>query len=157
MNPGAPPRSNGGVFTLHFLAKLKGLVPLFLRATLGYSFFLVHGLDKVRPGGKWDFGEAFAQQGAQLAPTALLYVAAWTEFLAGLGILVGLLTRWACVGICCVMGYAIFKVHWSAGYAAPAGYEMALSYATAALALMIVGPGSLSLDRMFFGRKVLGA
>jgi len=146
------------VFTLDFLAKLRGLVPLFLRAILGYSFFLVHGLDKLRPDGKWDYGKAFAAKTASLAPEALLYVAAWTEFLAGLGILVGLMTRWASLGICCVMGYAIAKVHWAAGFPADkGGYEMAMAYGAAALSLMVVGPGSVSLDRVFFGRKVLGS
>jgi uncharacterized membrane protein YphA (DoxX/SURF4 family) len=54
------------------------------------------------------------------------------------------------------MGYAIFRVHWAAGFAMQdGGYEMALMYAVMCLCLMAVGPGSLSLDRLFFQKAAL--
>lgn len=148
------------MWTLQFLGKLQGLLPLLLRAMVGASFAFVHGYGKLFPDGRFDAGAAFvAKPGvASLAPAFLLYVGAWAEFLAGLGLLVGLLTRWAAIGILAVMCYAIFGVHWASGFAAEkGGYEMALMYAVMSLCIMAVGPGSLSLDRLFFQKAALNA
>lgn len=140
------------MWTLNFLSKLKGLAPLVLRGVLGVSFFVFHGMDKMQ-GGKdsaWDWGAAFASGMAEKAPTALLYVAAWTEFLGGLALILGLLTRWASLGLLCVMLYAIFVVHAADPYGAK---EKAIAYAGMLIVLLGTGPGKLSLDAMFFGRK----
>jgi putative oxidoreductase len=136
------------MWTLEFMAKLKPLAPLALRLAVGFAFFGVHGMAKLRPDGSWDAGFAFASTGA--APTALLYVAAWTEFLAGLGLILGLLTRWACLGLLAVMGYAIFKIHWGDPFP---DFELAVVYAAACFALLCAGPGQFSLDRLFFGKR----
>jgi len=144
------------MWTLQFLGKFHGFVPLLLRALVGASFAFSHGYGKLFPNGSFDGGKAFAAN--TLAPAFLLYIAAWTEFLAGLGILAGLLTRWAAIGILGVMTYAIFAVHWKNGFSAQnQGYEMALMYATMTLCIMALGPGSLSLDRLFFQKAALNA
>lgn len=145
------------MWTLQFLGKLQGLLPLLLRAIVGASFAFVHGYDKMMGPDGFDAGKDFVTQAAGAAPTFLLYIGAWTEFLAGLGLVVGLLTRWAAIGILAVMCYAIFGVHWAKGFAAPEGYEMALMYAVMSLGIMAVGPGSLSLDRLFFQKAALNA
>jgi putative oxidoreductase len=141
------------MWTLDFLAKQRWLPPLVLRAVMGFAFFAVHGMDKLRPGGTWDFGQAFVKSAAGTAPAPLLYLAAYTEFLAGLGILVGFLTRWAAFGIFCVMAYAVLVVH--AGDEFPK-FELALAFGACSVALMVMGPGSLSVDRLVFGTRVLG-
>ena len=146
------------MWTLQFLGKFQGLLPLLLRAMVGASFAFVHGYDKMMGPDGFDGGKDFVTQAANAAPTFLLYVGAWTEFLAGVGLVVGLLTRWAAVGILAVMCYAIFGVHWANGFAAEnKGYEMALMYAVMSLCIMAVGPGSLSLDRLFFQKAALNA
>ncbi len=148
------------MWTLQFLGKFHGFVPLLLRALVGASFAFSHGYGKLFPDGSFDGGKAFvtSPQASPLAPAFLLYIAAWTEFLAGLGVLAGLLTRWAAIGILAVMTYAIFGVHWKNGFAAQnQGYEMALMYATMSLCIMALGPGSLSLDRLFFQKAALNA
>ncbi|MDH3592458.1 MAG: DoxX family protein [Planctomycetota bacterium] len=138
------------MWLLTSLAKLQWLVPLVLRAAVGVSFFLFHGLDKVYPGGEWDFGQKFASKGA--APAVLMYVAAWTEFLGGFALLLGVLTRWAAIGLLGVMVYAIFVVHGSDPYAKR---ELAIAYAAALSVIAIRGPGQVSLDRLFFGKQAL--
>jgi putative oxidoreductase len=143
------------MWTLQFLGKLQGLLPLLLRALVGASFCFVHGYDKIMGPNGFDAGQAFVVDEAGAAPPFLLYIAAWTEFLAGFGILVGLFTRWAAIGILAVMCYAVFGVHWSAGFAAPKGWEMASMYGVLCLCIMAVGPGSLSLDRLFFQKAAL--
>jgi putative oxidoreductase len=143
------------MWTLQFLGKLQPFLPLFLRALVGASFALSHGYAKLFPDGSFDGGQAFASGDA--APKFLLYIAAWTEFLAGLGLLAGLFTRWAAIGIVAVMAYAIFGVHWSNGFSGKGGYEMALCYVVLSVSIMAVGPGSLSLDRLFFQKAALNA
>jgi putative oxidoreductase len=142
------------MWTLQFLGKFQGLMPLLLRALVGASFAFSHGYGKIAPGGSFDGGKAFAS--ADVAPAFLLYIAAWTEFLGGFGVLLGLFTRWAAIGLLGVMCYAIFGVHWASGFAAQNnGYEQALTYAVMCLCIMAVGPGSLSLDRIFFQKAAL--
>lgn len=137
------------MWTLNAFGKLKGLAPLVLRAMLGVSFFLFHGLDKVRPGGTWDWGAAWVRD-TQGFPKPLLYAAAWTELLCGFAVLVGLLTRWASLGLLAVMLTAIFVVHAADPYKVKA---LAIAYAAALVVLLGHGPGELSLDRVFFGKK----
>jgi len=145
------------MWTLQFLGKFRHVVPLLLRAMVGCAFAFSHGYGKLVGPEGFDGGIAFVHKALEkspgIAPAFLLYIAAWTEFLAGLGLVLGLFTRWAAIGILCVMSYATFKVHWSDGFSA--GYEMALTYATMSLCIMALGPGSLSLDRLFFQKAAL--
>ena len=123
-----------------------------LRLVVGYAFFIGHGLVKVRPNGEWDFGQAFVKMASDSAPAGLLYLAAWTEFLGGFALILGMLTRWAAFGILCIMAFAIFSVHAGDDYAT---IEMAIAYAGTCVAIMFVGPGTVSLDRLFWGREAL--
>ena len=76
----------------------------------------------------------------------------WTEFLGGFALLAGLLTRWAALGLTAVMLYAALVHHAGDPFR---DKELALTFATGCLALAFLGPGPLSLDRLFFGRAAL--
>jgi putative oxidoreductase len=141
-----------GMWTLNFLIKLQPVGLLVLRLLVGFAFFWVHGLEKMRAGGAWDWGQAWVAKMAGVAPDALLYVACWTEFLAGAALALGLLTRWASLGLLGVMLYAIFKVHGGDPYNVR---EMAIAYGAAAFLFLTVGPGAISLDRVLFGRDAV--
>ena len=71
-----------------------------------------------------------------------------TEFLGGLFLAVGFLTRPSALAIAVVMAVAVFAVHlpngsfWGAG-----GYEYPLLWGLVALALAFRGGGELSVDR----------
>lgn len=135
--------------TLSFLKKLRWLAPLLLRGAIGVSFFWFHGRPKLLAGEgweTWDWGQDFASKGS---PAFLYYIAAFTEFLGGAALLLGLLTRLAAVGLMGVMLYAIFEIHLHDPYKAK---ELAIAYASGCLALAVIGPGPLSLDRLFFGK-----
>ncbi|MHC4548816.1 MAG: DoxX family protein [Planctomycetota bacterium] len=138
------------MWTLNLLGKLEGAVPVLLRLLVGVSFFGFHGLEKLRPGGEWDFGQSFAGNG--VAPVPLLYLAAWAEFLGGLALILGIFTRWAALGLFAVMLYAILVVHDGDPYGKK---ELAIAYAGVCFCIASVGPGSMSLDRLFFGRDAL--
>ena len=107
-------------------------------------------MEKLRPGGEWDFGQSFAGKGLAAAP--LVYVTAWLEFLGGLALLLGLFTRWAALALMAAMFYSIFVLHRGDAYR---HVELYVAYAGLAFCIAAVGPGSLSLDRLFFGREAL--
>ena len=133
---------------------------LVLRLILGIVFF-PHGAQKVLGwfGGAGLSGtlDHFTQQmGLPLAVAALVIAA---EFLGSLGLIVGLLTRIAALGIASVMAGAIFLVHLPFGFfmnwfgnKAGEGFEFHLLAIGMALALMIRGGGAASLD-LLLSRK----
>jgi putative oxidoreductase len=89
------------------------------------------------------------------APLALLSVAA--EFLGGLGLIVGLLSRIAALGIAVVMIVALFAVHWKFGFfmnwygdKRGHGIEYHVLVLVLALVVMIKGGGAFSLDQILY-------
>src|SRR6202035_4596794 len=86
------------------------------------------------------------------APLAMLAVAA--EFLGGLGLIVGLLSRVAALGIAVVMMVALFAVHRKFGffmnwYGDKRGHGVEYHILVLALAMLVIvkGAGPLSLDQ----------
>ncbi len=77
-------------------------------------------------------------------PSAFAFGAAASELVGGLLIAVGLLMRPAAVSVMATMLVAAFVVHANDPFLIKK--EFALCYAVAALALLIAGPGKLSLD-----------
>ena len=83
-----------------------------------------------------------------------LSLAAFSEFLGGAFVLLGLLTRVGAFAIACVMVTAIAGVHWNSGFfAANRGYEYPLSLLAMALALLIAGGGQASIDKGLSGGR----
>ena len=149
------------MWTLSFLGKADEAVPLILRLLVGVAFAFFHGYGNLVGPDGFDGGAAFAANASALAPAPLLYLAAWTEFLAGCAILLGILTRWASLGLLGIMAFALFKIHWSQGFTAHvadgrlAGYEFAAAYAVMCVSIALLGPGTLSLDVLFFRKAAL--
>ena len=126
-----------------------------LRLLFGVVFF-AHGAQKALG---WFGGYGFAgtmgfftQKVNIPAPFAVLAIAA--EFLGGLGLLVGLLSRIAAFGIVCNMVVAVAMIHIHYGFFANwsgtqkgEGFEFHILAVAIALFLMIKGSGPLSLDR----------
>ena len=70
-----------------------------------------------------------------------------TEFLGGLFLAIGFLTRPAAAAIAVVMGVAVFAVHLPAGFFWGAGgYEYPLLWGLIALGFVLRGGGELSVD-----------
>jgi putative oxidoreductase len=92
----------------------------------------------------------FFEQSLGLYPGFLFAgLAGATEFVGGLLLALGLLTRLSAAAVVAVMAYAAFVVHWGNGFFWTAGgYEFPLLWGLVALALVIRGGGPLSLDRM---------
>jgi putative oxidoreductase len=77
-------------------------------------------------------------------------VAGLAETLGGLLLAVGLFEPVGAMAVIAVMIVAIGSVHWRHGlFATTNGVEVPLLYASAATALILIGPGAYSLDAIF--------
>ncbi len=125
-----------------------------LRVVLGVVFF-AHGAQKMLG---WFGGFGFhATMGFFThmgMPAAVAFLIICTEFFSGLGLIVGLLTRIASLGIAGLMIGAIFMVHLSNGFfmnwmgtQKGEGIEYHLLVLAMAAALLLRGAGAFSLDR----------
>jgi putative oxidoreductase len=125
-----------------------------LRVVLGIIFF-AHGAQKVLG---WYGGHGLKGTVGFMAsmglPVPIAYLVCFIEFLGGLGLIVGLLTRLAALGIAVVMIGAIATVHWKEGFfinwelkpGKGHGIEANLAFLAMAVALMIDGGGLWSID-----------
>jgi putative oxidoreductase len=103
-----------------------------------FGWFGGHGLD-----GTAGFFESLGFHPGKLFAT----VAAGTELVSGLLVVLGLLGPVGPALMISVMIVAIFSVHWKNGvFAQSNGIEVPLLFATGAFALALTGPGSFSLD-----------
>ncbi|HKX27271.1 MAG TPA: DoxX family protein [Blastocatellia bacterium] len=124
--------------------------PLPIRIGLGLVMF-AHGAQKVL--GIWG-GRGFNSWIEGIAPMDLrpswfwLGAAAFSEFIGGALVLLGLFTRVAAFFIACVMAVAIAGVHWRNGFFLSAGgFEYAFTLLCMAISLIISGGGNLSVDQ----------
>ncbi|MGA7295845.1 MAG: DoxX family protein [Terriglobales bacterium] len=125
-----------------------------LRVVLGVVFF-AHGSQKMLGwfGGFGFHGTmGFFEHMGMPAALALLIIC--IEFFGGLGLIVGLLTRIAALGVACDMVGAIFLVHLRNGFfmnwmgtQKGEGFEYHLLALAMAAALLLRGAGAFSADR----------
>jgi putative oxidoreductase len=124
------------------LDRLQPFGLLLLRLAIG-AVFVAHGYPKVF-GGLQQFGQSVAGFGF---PAWLGYVAAFTEFVGGLLLIFGILTRYAAFGLVCMMVVAVWKVHWKNGFIGQGNYQFPLVLGAAALVFVFFGGGRFALDR----------
>lgn len=134
---------------MRFLDRFQPLALLAMRLALG-AIMVGHGYSKVF-GGLHHHAQFVASLGM---PAWLGYLSAFAEFLGGILIIVGFLTRPAAAAICADMVVAIWKVHWKNGLigANRGGYEFPLALAVIAFALIFYGAGPIAVDHIFGGR-----
>jgi putative oxidoreductase len=135
----------GTIFVVHGVPKLFGgpgkPVPAGAAAKLGQGFAEAwegHG------------GENWANRLEQLGvpmPKAVAYLTGLVELVGGLCVVLGFQTRPAALLLLGQMAVAVQKVHLKNGFmASKGGYEFNLSLIGACLALLLGGPGKVSLD-----------
>jgi putative oxidoreductase len=122
-----------------------------LRVIVG-AVFLAHGAQKLFVYGFGGVTGAFGGMGLP-APGITGPLTALVEFFGGLGLVAGLLTRLAGLGLSIVMLGAIGFVHLSQGFFAPKGVEFPLALLGATTALAIAGAGRYSLDHVIASRR----
>jgi len=132
------------------LEGLERLALLILRLFLGVVF-VMHGSQKLLGafGGSGIAG--FAGQLAKygIEPHLLwAWVVAITEFVGGICIFFGFLTRFWAAGLVIDMTVAVVKVHLVNGFFwTKGGFEFVLTLGIIALVLLMTGPGAMSMDR----------
>ena len=114
---------------------------LLLRLALG-GLIIPHGYNKL---------VKFATQSSTFAdpfhighPTSMALVI-FAEFFCGVFILLGLFTRLACIPLIITMAVAVFYAHKGDFFGEA---EMATLYLLGYLALLITGPGKISMDKL---------
>jgi putative oxidoreductase len=127
---------------------------LILRVTVGTAF-LFHGWPKIQTPTHW-------MPAGAAVPGPLQAAAAVAEFGGGIGLILGLLTPLACLGIAGTMAFAIVMVHIRAGqpFVDPKGgpsWELAAAYLASVILILLIGPGRYSLDARLFGRPAAPA
>ncbi len=127
------------------LTTLQPLALLLLRLVVGV-IMVVHGWGKLH--NIENFAGFLTSIGFTTpSPIFHVYMAIACELLGGLGVLVGLLTRLAALGIVNAMAVAVFVVHWKNGLLADNnGFEYPLTLLAAGLLLICFGGGPYSLD-----------
>ena len=129
-----------------------------IRITLGVVFF-AHGAQKVLGwfGGAGLQGTLRTMHDHLHLPIPVAFLAVMSEFLGGAGLIVGLLSRVAAVGICVTMLSAIVMVHGRNGLfmnwlgdRKGHGIEYHLLAMALAIAILVRGSGALSLDRLLY-------
>lgn len=136
------------------LATEPNIATTVLRLVLGIVFF-AHGAQKALGWfGGYGFTGTMGFFTSMGVPSALAFLAIMAEFLGGLGLIFGLLTRVAALGITANMLVAIVAVHskfgffmnWS-GAQKGEGFEYHLMVLAMTAFLIIEGAGAASLDR----------
>ena len=124
-------------------ASLQSLPPLFFRLILVYGFYEPAKMKWSNIGG---VAEWFGTMGIP-APTLNAYMAASTEALGCVLLLLGLATRFISIPLMVVMLVAIKTVHLENGFSCGKnGFEVPFYYFFMLFSLLVTGPGCMSLD-----------
>jgi putative oxidoreductase len=135
---------------LRFLSKLQPWTLMLLRVVLGAAM-LIHGWEKLIPSGGLHRDhplagiESFNHFIVTLGmPYWLGYVSVATEFLGGILLVLGFLTRFVALLVVINMAVALVKVNIHHGYG---GSEYTLALIAMALLLVTAGSGAMAIDR----------
>lgn len=118
--------------------------------------FMFHGSQKIfgafGGSGMQKFSETLTGLNVPM-PTAAAWVAALTEFVGGIILVIGTGTRIAGLLLAINMAVAIILVHPNAFSAQNNGMEYPLTLGVVSLALVFTGPGRITLGRLFAGKR----
>ena len=133
---------------LKFLAKYRDAGLLIMRIGLGIAF-LIHGLPKLSGGvAVWKgVGTAMANIGIHQWPAFWGFLAAVTEGIGGLLLVLGAFYRPTCLLLTFVMVIATLQVSADAKVRNFNAYSHPLKMAVVFLGLAFVGPGKFSIDK----------
>ncbi len=125
---------------------------LLLRVGIGIMF-MIHGYPKLIGGQEvWaKIGGALSTIGIGFAPALMGFMAAISEFIGGLLLILGLFTRPACFFLFSTMVVATL-MHLNMGDSF-GRYSHALEAAILFLSFIFIGPGEISLDEKFSRKK----
>ena len=132
------------------LARFGELALLLLRAVTG-AFLVWQSHDNIFSAGRMDEFEKFLAQFNFIAPELMAPLCVWAQFLCGIALILGLLTRWAGLITTFVFIVAVWMVHWAQDFP---GWWPALILVFLGLLFATLGAGRYSLDHRIGGRRV---
>lgn len=127
------------------LGRFASFAPTILRVVLG-ALILYHGIDKFRGGGIAGVEEFFRATGVP-APALTAPLTAIIEVVAGAALIVGAFTRLASAAMIVVLIGALIFVKLE-GDVLGGGSEVDFAYLAGLFALLLLGPGAVSVDGM---------
>ena len=127
-------------------------IGLAILRTVVAVIFIAHGGQKLFVYGFDGVIGAFGQMGIPLAGIAGPSIAL-LEFLGGIALAAGLLTRLTALGLAFDMVGAILFVHFKAGFFLPNGSEFALALLGASALMVFTGAGAFSIDALIERRR----
>ncbi len=131
-----------------WLNRMQPLGLLAMRCALG-AIMIAHGYQKVHGGG---YGASMAQMVSHMGfPGWLGYFVTYLEFVGGVLLVAGFLTRLLGALFTIEMAVAIAKVHWPNGLGKPGGIDFPMACGAIAFALIWFGAGLISVDHLIFG------
>lgn len=145
-------------------ASEKGWALLPLRLIIGFGF-AAHGYAKLSRGPE-NFATILTAIGVP-QPHLMAWVTSLLELIGGISLMAGAFVVPLSLPLAVIMLTAMFSIHFQYGFSSiklkavttsgavfgPIGYEMNLLYLTGLLTLVLLGPGSLSIDHWVSMRK----
>lgn len=126
-------------------SKMGDAALLVMRVFVGLVFATAHGLPKIQSsGGPIDAARAMNFP----VPELFGWAAILSEFLGGILLTLGLLTRPAAIWVACTMVVAGFMVHGSDPFQKK---ELALAYLAMMILFLAIGAGRYSIDALIRG------
>ncbi len=119
---------------------LSHIALLFLRVFAGLTMAFAHGVGKIPPQAQF---VSFLESMSLPLPIVMAWLAGLSEFLGGILVALGLLTRPAALTLVVTMSVAAFVAHASDPFVKK---EMALLYFMIFIFIFSAGPGKWSLD-----------
>ncbi len=131
------------------LARLGDLGLLLLRCVTG-AFLIYQSHDNIFSAARMDEFVKFLVQFNFWAPELLAPLSVWCQFIAGIGFILGLLTRW--LGLITAFNFvvAVWMVHWTQDFS---GWWPALILVFLGLLFATLGPGRYALDARIAGGR----
>lgn len=119
---------------------------LALRIAVG-TVFAAHGAQKIFSKGMEAVSQGFGGMGIPL-PYVSAVLASYTEFIGGLMVIAGVLTRWISVPLAFTMVVAFWFAHRSGGFFLPRGWEYVFFLFLTCVTLVLCGAGRWSVDAL---------
>jgi len=136
------------VFGLSLPARLSEVGLLIVRVIVGI-IIAAHGWQKLTVLGPANFGQALLAQNGVPFPIFMGYVVTFTEVIGGILLIVGLLSRLVALSLTINLVIATLLVNVHVGLLSSTdgvGAELPLALIGGFLAILLAGPGRLSLD-----------
>ncbi len=140
---------NRDLLLLSPLGRLADLALLLLRSVTG-AFLVYQSHDNIFSSERMNEFVKFLEQFNFVAPEVMAPICVWAQFLAGIALILGVMTRWAGLLVTFVFIVAVWMVHWPQDFP---GWWPALILVFLGILFATSGAGRYSVDHFLTDRK----